>query len=78
MGLPYQLADVGDQTIISNGKQWITIPMQIDEVSRRWYKWQMNGELIQNAFPELTPDQREFIMTGITPAEWGEIFKDEQ
>lgn len=26
--------------------------------------------LIQDAFPELTPDEREFILTGITSEEW--------
>lgn len=26
--------------------------------------------LIQNIFPDLTPDKREFIMTGITPDEF--------
>lgn len=31
---------------------------------------------IQNTFPQLTDDQREFLMTGITPDEWNEIFKD--
>lgn len=30
------------------------------------------GELIQRAMPQLTPDEREFLMTGITPAEWQE------
>ena len=33
-----------------------------------------NGMLAQNAFPHLTADQREFIMTGITPKEWEETF----
>ena len=28
------------------------------------------GELIQNAFPHLTPDEREFILTGITSDSW--------
>lgn len=28
------------------------------------------GELIQVAMPELSADDREFIMTGITPEEW--------
>lgn len=36
-----------------------------------------SGELIQWAMPDLTPDQREFILTGITAEEWNEIFKDE-
>lgn len=32
-------------------------------------KWE-NGELIQNAFPNLSADEREFLLTGITPDEW--------
>ena len=34
------------------------------------------GELAQNAFPDLTPEQREFIMTGIIPEEWDEAFQE--
>lgn len=30
--------------------------------------------LIQDAFPHLTPEQREFIMTGVTPQEWEAAF----
>lgn len=32
------------------------------------------GELIQDAMPHLTPDQREFIKTGIMPDVWESIF----
>ena len=32
------------------------------------------GALIQNAFPHLSADQREFFMTGITPEEWEATF----
>ena len=32
------------------------------------------GEVVQNAFPELNADQREFLMSGATPEEWKEIF----
>ena len=39
--------------------------------------WQ-GGELIQNAMPNLSPDEREFLMTGITPAEWASVFGEEQ
>ena len=31
------------------------------------------GELIQNVMPDLTPVEREFIMTGITATEWEEM-----
>ena len=30
----------------------------------------MDGALIQNAFPQLTAGEREFIMTGITEESW--------
>ena len=32
------------------------------------------GVLIQYAFPTLNADQREFILTGITPEEWDAHF----
>lgn len=28
------------------------------------------GTLIQNAMPQLTPEEREFIKTGLTPEDW--------
>ena len=34
----------------------------------------VDGMLIQDAMPQLTADQREFLMTGITPAEWQAAF----
>ena len=36
------------------------------------------GALLQNAFPNLTPGDREFIKTGITQAEWVEIFGEDE
>ena len=35
-----------------------------------------NGAMIQDAFPNLTPDQREFIKTGYTAEEWEQIFSE--
>ena len=37
--------------------------------------WQ-GGELIQNAMPNVSADEREFIKTGITPEEWENTFGD--
>ena len=34
--------------------------------------WEEGLILIQDAFPTLTADEREFIMTGITAEEWAE------
>lgn len=35
------------------------------------------GALIQNSLPHLTDGEREFIMTGITDAEWDAAFPEE-
>ena len=43
--------------------------LTIDVTMEQIIAWE-EGELIQNAMPNLTPDEREFIMTGITAAEW--------
>jgi len=59
-----------------NGKvNTMDIPVTVEQLAA----WD-SGTLIQNAMPNLTPDQREFIMTGITPEQWVEMFRkgDEQ
>ena len=38
-----------------------------DEFELRLLAWQRGEKLIQEAFPELSDDAREFIKTGITP-----------
>lgn len=50
--------------------------MSQEEFDKRLEQWQ-NGMLIQDAFPEFDSDQREFIMTGITPDEWAMTFGDD-
>jgi hypothetical protein len=35
-----------------------------------------SGTHAQNAFPDLSADLREFIISGITPEEWDKLFKD--
>jgi hypothetical protein len=48
--------------------------MEIDVTQEQLSSWE-NGTLIQNAMPHLTPDEREFIKTGITPEEWDSAFQ---
>lgn len=48
-----------------------SMELNITEDQMRKYN---NGELIQNAFPNLTPDERGFFKTGITAKEWDEAF----
>ena len=47
--------------------------MDLDVTQAQIDAWQ-GGELIQNAMPNLNPDEREFLMTGATPQEWEDMF----
>lgn len=50
----------------------LELPITHDQVAR----WQ-SGELIQVVMPELTPDQREFLITGVTVDEWEQMLGPE-
>lgn len=45
----------------------------IDITEDQLHAW-ADGKLIQDAMPNLSADDREFIMTGITPQEWDSSF----
>lgn len=38
--------------------------------------WQAGG-MVQDVFPNLSPEQREFLISGATPDEWKQMFRDE-
>jgi len=50
-----------------------TNSMEIAVTHSQLDAWQA-GTLIQDAMPNLSADEREFIKTGITPKEWEAIF----
>lgn len=50
--------------------------MELDITQAQLERWQ-NGELIQNVFPFLTADEREFLKTGITPDSWDVYLNEE-
>jgi hypothetical protein len=43
------------------------------DITPKQYAAYLSGALAQQAFPHLSADDREFIMTGITPEEWAEF-----
>jgi hypothetical protein len=53
----------------SGNKNRMDINVTLEQIAA----WQ-GGELIQNAMPSLSADEREFIKTGITPEEWENTF----
>lgn len=51
--------------------------MEIPITQEEWNEFQHNEIMIQDAFPQLSPSQREFLKTGATKEEWDEFFKDD-
>jgi hypothetical protein len=47
--------------------------INISEFMKKYNQW-LSGDSIQYAFPDFSPEQREFIMTGITPEMWNSMF----
>ena len=66
---------VGDNMVLSRKcrvtHELVTLTVTIVE----YYKWK-GGECSQDVWPNLTPDEREFIQTGYTQAEWESIFSN--
>lgn len=51
--------------------------MDLNVTEAQLNRWEA-GELIQNVFPDLSPDDREFLMTGVTAEEWAEFVGDDE
>lgn len=49
-------------------------PWELIVKEKEFDDWQ-NGALIQDAFPELSADQRELLITGINNKGWKKLFK---
>lgn len=47
-------------------------------ITREQYESWENGVLAQIAFPNLTADQREFIISGTTKEEWDSVFGEDE
>ena len=63
------MAIITKKSMLSGKINSIELNVTQDQLNR----WQ-DGELIQDVFPHLNAEEREFIKTGITPQEWINIF----
>ena len=48
--------------------------LDVDVTFSEYYRWAIDGMLIQDAMPNTTVAEREFIMTGIHPETWANVF----
>jgi len=51
---------------------------EIDITGHHLWLWKEGGKLIQEAMPHISADDREFLMTGITPEEWTEYLGNDE
>ena len=82
IGLTYHIIQLPNQqktciSLVGPGDKSIFVDATLEQVNQAWYNW-MNGKFVQDAFPFMNVDQREFIMTGITSSEWEEIFAEKE
>lgn len=62
-------------------KQENTMELDITEAEyQQWLRTRGTHKhvLIQRAFPHLSDDEREFILTGYTPEDWNKMFPPEE
>ncbi len=50
-----------------------TVTLDLPVTAQQLERWH-RGEMIQDVFPQLTPSQREFIISGLAPGEFEELF----
>lgn len=59
---------------ITRVSDWSGIERTMDlDVTAEQMSAYANGELVQRAFPQLSDDDREFLLTGMTHEEWEEM-----
>lgn len=51
--------------------------MELPMTPEQYARWQAGGQLIQNVLPQLSAEQREFLLTGYTPDDWKMLFPPE-
>ncbi|MDD4989634.1 MAG: hypothetical protein PHV42_04390 [Candidatus Pacebacteria bacterium] len=66
------------KSALSGKVHQMNLPISAEVYQKGLQLWE-NGAYIQDAFPWLSADEKEFIKTGITPEEWKEfIYIDEE
>jgi len=49
---------------------------QVKVLKHQFYDWYHGGKLIQNAMPDLSREDREFLISGTSPEGWKQLFGD--
>lgn len=66
--------DITRTSMISGKTRTLDLPVTAEQMAA----FESGRMLIQDAFPHLSADDREFILTGITGEEWNDTFGDDE
>jgi len=61
-------------SVLTGKTNRMDLPVTLAEVQA----WQASRTKVQDAFPHLSPTQREFLLTGATQEEWDEAFGSDE
>ena len=81
LSLVYQIKKQNQMQItrisqLSGKTHTLDLNVTLDQMERFEVR-KITGEYVQTIFPELPKEEREFILTGITPEEWNSTFNFE-
>jgi hypothetical protein len=66
--------NIDEQTVTTSKVCSVTGELYSVTVPFEQYRSWKDGMLSQRAMPQLSADEREFVMSGTTPKEWEQIF----
>ena len=79
IGLKYTITEESRyETLVTLGNRAMLMKIAIEIFLVCWYKWQVRGDFIQDAFSMLSDSQREFLLTGIDDEQWNLIFQEKE
>ena len=81
IGLTFKLSSINSnqtKVVCVDNSKTLTLNGNFDTINQAWFAWQMKGMHVQVAFNFLSADEREFLLTAITPDEWNALFSDDE
>lgn len=69
---------VGDKTIVSRNCKMTGEPYSVTVLTKELNTWRFKGKLIQDAMPNTSADDREFLISGYSPKGWEMLFPKEE
>ena len=70
--IDYNCVRVTQTSILTGNQSSMLLPLRQGQIEH----WLNSGTNVQDAFPWLSANVREFLMTGITPDEWNATFPE--